>query len=276
MTLSDTAAGHRMGAVSERTRFSNDAFMTRVREYLTMEATARQIDGPEAGNALEQGLADNVFYDFDADSVTAIWHAVEDIALEEAGGSLLAALQELPWLKSQRERYESLALTLDRVEVVGAGVPPRRLPRLKLLPDKKAAARKFRAVMYEGLRVQVAFVAEQENHARDFDARRFTGFYTFDPGLLARLRADLVEFVSGRSESFREFARQRAIYEAGRELQRELAMQKDALAKAVRRLRLDGQRYRPRQFVSDFEKGLSRLGEWKHKMPRLIAQAEEN
>jgi len=86
----------------------------------------------------------------------------------------------------------------------------------------------------------------------------------------------LMDLVAGRSDGFREFARQRAIYEAGREIQRELAAQKDALAKAVRRLRLDGERYRPRQFVAELEKGLSRLVEWKNKMPKLIEQVEEN
>jgi len=82
--------------------------------------------------------------------------------------------------------------------------------------------------------------------------------------------------LAGRSDSFREFARQRTIYEAGRQIQQEFAMQKDALAKAVRRLRLDGERYRPRQFASDLEKGLNRLVEWKNKMPKLIEQAEGN
>ena len=250
--------------------------MTRVREYLTIEATTRQIDGPEAANALEQGLADNIFYEFDADSLVAIWHAVEDIALEEASGSLLAAIQEFPWLESQRERYASLALTLDHIDVIGAGAIPRRVPRSRFVADKKGSARRFRAVIYQGRAADVAFVAEQQGNAKDFDARRFTGFYTFDGGLIARLRGDLLDLVGGRGESFREFARQRAIYEAGRELQREFAVQKEALAKAVRRLRLDGERYRPRQFVSDLEKGLSRLVEWKSKMPRLIARVEGN
>ena len=256
--------------------FSNDAFITRVREYLTMEAITRQIDAPDAGNALDEGLADNVFYNFDADSVLAIWHAVEDIALEEGSGSLVAAIQEFPWFESQRERYESLALTLDQVEVIGAGPLPRRIPRLKFVADKKGAMKKFRALVYEGPHVEVAFVTEQENGAKDFEARRFTGFYTFEAGLVGRLRADLMELLAGRSESYREFARQRAIYDAGREIQRELAIQKEALANAVRRLRLDGERYRPRQFVSDLEKGLSRLVEWKNKMPKLIEQVEEN
>ena len=241
-----------------------------------MEATARQIDGPEAVNALEAGLADNIFYEFDADSVVAIWHAVEDLALEEASGSLVAAIQEFSWVEAHRERYEQLALTVDHVEVIGAGAAPRRMARMKWLADRKGAVKRYRAAIYEGPEVQVAFVAEQANEAKEFEARRFRGFYTFDAGLVARLRADLIDLVAGRSDSFREFARQRTIYEAGREIQRELAAQKEALAKAVRRLRLDGERYRPRQFVAELEKGLSRLVEWKDKMPKLIEQVEEN
>ena len=250
--------------------------MTRVREYLTMEATANQVDGAEGGNALDQGLADNFFYEFDADSLVAIWHAVEDIALEEGAGSLLASMQEFSWFETQRERYEQLGLTVDKVELIGIGAVPRRTAHLKFLPDKKGAAKPFRGLIYAGARVQMAFFAEQKNQAKEFESRRFTGFYTFDEGLIARLRADFLDLVAGRSDTFREFARQRAIYEAGRQIQREFAIQKDALARAVRRLRLDGERYRPRQFASDLEKGLSRLFEWKNKMPRLIERAEGN
>ena len=256
--------------VSDRTRLSNDAFITRVREYLTMEATTRQIDAPETGNALDNGLADNVFYAFDADSLLAIWHAVEDIALEEASGALVAAVQQFSWLESQRERYEQLALTLDEVEVIGTGPTPRRIPHLKTVTDKRGALKRLRAILYTGPRTQVAFVAEQANEAKDFDARRFSGFFTFEPALVARLLEDMKEL------NFREFVRQRAIYDAGREIQRELAMQKEVLAKAVRRLRVDGQRYHARQFVSDFEKGLDRLLAWKNKMPKLIDQVEES
>src|SRR5688572_31111317 len=105
--------------------------MIRVREYLTMEAAANQIDGADGGNAWNHGLADNVFYEFDADSVTAVWHALEDIALEEASGSLTAAVQEFSWVEAQRERCEQLALTLDDVEIIGNGAAPRGVPRLK-------------------------------------------------------------------------------------------------------------------------------------------------
>ena len=250
--------------------------MTRVREYLTMEAAARQIDGPDAANALDEGLADNIFYELDADSLVALSHAVEDIALEEAAGPLVTAIQWFPWVEAHRERYESLALTLERLDIIAFGNIPRRIPRARFVVDKKGCAKRFRAVIYEGQAVQVAFVAEQQNKAREFEARKFAGFYTFDAGLVARLQADLLDLVAGSADSFREFARQRAIYEAGRELQREFAMQKEVLARAVRRLRLDGERYRPRQFVSDLEKGLNRLVEWKSKMPRLIAQVEGN
>lgn len=241
-----------------------------------MEATAKQIDGPQNENALDRGLADNVFYEFDADSLVAIWHAVEDIALEEGGGSLIAGIQEFSWFESQRDRYEQLGLTLDKVELIGAGALPRRTARISFVPDKKGAVKRFRGLIYTGPRVQVAFFAEQQNAAKDFDTRRFTGFYTFDEGLIRRLRADFPDLLAGRSDSFREFARQRAIYEAGLQIQRELAMQKDALAKAVRRLRLDSKHYRPGQFALDLEKGLSRLFAWKNKMPKLIARIEEN
>ena len=231
-----------------------------------MEATTRQIDAPERRNALDSGLADNVFYEFDADSLVALWHALEDIALEEASGSLIATIQEFPWLESQRERYEQLALTLDNVEVIGSGAVPRRIPRTKFTTDKKGALKRYRSLLYKGPHVQAAFVAEQMNEAKDFEARRFTGFYTFEARLVDRLHADLI----------REFARQRAIYDADREIQRELAMQGEALAKAVRRLRLDSGPYRTRDFISELEKGLSRLVQWKNKMPKLIEQVEGN
>jgi hypothetical protein len=43
---------------------------------------------------------------------------------------------------------------------------------------------------------------------------------------------------------------------------------------AVRRLQLDGERYRVGHFASDLEKGLSRLHQWKTRMPQILARAE--
>jgi len=50
----------------------------------------------------------------DAEAAMAIGHAIEDLALEEANGSLLGAFQGSEYFEPHRERYRQLAATIDQ------------------------------------------------------------------------------------------------------------------------------------------------------------------
>jgi len=242
-----------------------------------MDASIRETDasGNPGHSALADDLRENTFYTFDAEAANAVCRAIEDLALEEANGSLLAGFQEFAYFdEAHRERYDQLAATIEHVEVLAAGKTPRRTRHLKFTRDATGACREFQLVLYDGHRRQALFVGRQINKTRALDEREILGFYTFSPRLIGRIREDVLNLAGGRCSSLREFMRQRAIDQAAKQLKTEFSRQKEMVDTAVRRLQLDGERYRAGNFASDLEKGLSRLHQWKTRMPEILARAE--
>ena len=261
--------------VATKKYFSNRELLSSVREYLPAEAVAREIDaGGKTGNrVLHRELSDNTFYQFDAETVSAIGSAIEDLALEEADGSLLACFQDFNTFEAHRERYGHLAMTIDRVEVLGGGKVPPRIPSLRFIPDR-GGCNKFWAVLYQGRQSPALLICQQANQAKLFEEKTFVGFYTFDPALIGRMRQGLLDLARGRSPALAEFARQQTIDRAVKEVKREFVREREALSQAVGRLQVDDERYQVGQFKSDLEKGLLRLHHWKTRMPQINARAE--
>ena len=121
--LSGSVEQTKSHVVVSKKNFSNDALLSRVREYLPMDALVREtdVDGNATGDEAPRAFAPNTFYVFDAEALGAFCHGIEDLALEAANGSLLAAFQTFENFKAHRERYCHLAVTVDSVEVLGAG-----------------------------------------------------------------------------------------------------------------------------------------------------------
>ena len=230
--------------------------------------------GKSAGPAVLRNLSENRFYFFNAEAMSALCHATEDLALEEANGSLLAAFQQFRDFEPHRERYAQLAATIDRVDVLATGRTPRRARRIRFITDSKASCREFRMVLCEGRRHQALVFARQKNKAARFDDKQFTGFYTFDAGLISRVRRDLEDVIAGRSAALREFGRLRAIDQAAKQMNMAFSRERDALSNAVRRLQLEGDQYQAGHFTSDLEKGLSRLHQWKTRLPDILGRVE--
>ena len=262
--------------VVSKKHFSNDGLLDRVREYLPTDALLRETDadGKAEGTELPQALAPNTFYVFDAEALGAFGHAIEDLALEEANGNLLAAFQTFDNFEPHRERYGHLALTLDNVEVLAAGPFQHRVRRVKFIKDGQSACRQFWAVIFEGRGGQCLFIARQTNRAAAFEEKQFAGFYTFNPWLVTVLRANLLSLAAGQGSSLREFIRQQAIDQAAKLIKLQFLREREAVDLAIRRLQLDGQRYLPNHFAADLEKGLSRLHEWKARLPEILARAD--
>ncbi len=241
-----------------------------------MDACIRELDAPDqAGRDLIPGsFSDNEFYRFNAEGLAAFCHAIEDFALEEANGKLLASFQDFKYFEADRERYEQLAITIDSVEVLAAGRMPRRIPRVRFVRDPKGACRDFRLILYEGKRRQAMLVGQQINRADAAEEKEFCGCYTFSPSLIRRLRHDLDDLVGGRCSALREFMRLRAIDQAAKQIQREFSREKEALDAAMRRLQMEAERYPIANLTSELERGLSRLNQWKTRLPQMLAQAE--
>src|SRR5262245_59282083 len=110
-----------------------------------MNAEIREIDSDGRAGAVVAGpeLKADTFYSFSAQAVCSLSHAVEDVALDEAQGTLLSAFQNLRNFEAHRERYGQLAATIDGVQVLGAGRKPRPARRIKFFADTKGRLRRF-------------------------------------------------------------------------------------------------------------------------------------
>ena len=261
-----------------RKGLSNHEFLGRVREYLPDENGICETDG--SGKCLQSirlsDLEENTFYLFDSDAALAFSHTVEDFALEDANGSLLAAMQSAEQFAPHRERYRQLAATLRNVELIACGKLPRCHARLRFSRDAAASAKSFWMVLYEGRKCQAMFLGEQANDAKDFDEKQFTGFYTFNPRIISQAREDIAESIAGRQPQLRQFAKLHKIDRAAKHLKIEFAREKNAIDIAIRKLQSHGKKYRGKHFLADLNKTLERLNRLQTHLPELIVEQQKN
>ena len=229
--------------------------------------------GRPSGSAISTGMVENHFYLFDAEAVLAVSHAIEELALEEANGFLLATMQDFKNFEPHRERYWQLAATLEEARVIGKG---KRLPRhghLKFLATNDRALGQYWTVLYQGHQRQAMLVCRQANEAKDFEKRLFEGFYTFNTGLIIRVRRDIEGIMARRASQMREFERVRAIDHGAKQLGLQFTREHKAVEDALRKLQIAGDRYQPRHFAADLEKSLNRLKLLSDKLPGLMGAA---
>lgn len=252
---------------------SNEDFLRHVRDYLPMDSSVWNTD--EKGNpcscAISSGMVENHFYRFDADAVLAASHAIEELALEEANGFLLATMQEFGHFEPHRERYWQLAATLEEARVIARGRRPPRHGHLKFMATSHRALKPLWTVLYQGHHRQAMVVCRQANGAKHFEQKQFDGFYTFSPTLIARVRRDVEDILAGRAARLREFERLEAIDRAAKRLGAEFAREHKNVEDALRKLQIAGERYPARHFAADLEKSLSRLRVLTGKLPDLAA-----
>jgi hypothetical protein len=264
--------------VGSKRHFSLPAFLASIREYLPMDAVIRETDakGNAGANALYGELAESTFYIFDADAMCAIGHAIEDLALEEGNGQVMSAFQSFANFEAHRERYCQLAATIDRVQVLAAGTKPRAARRIQFIRDVRSAGKAFWMVSYEGRHRHALLVCRQMNRPEYFEDGIYTGFYTFDLQLVERFRKDLIESARGAGSGLREFGRLQALDRAAKQIQQEFAREKETLSAAFRKLMRSGGEYHAESFAADLDKGLSRLLQWKTRLPEMLARAESH
>jgi hypothetical protein len=237
-----------------------------------MDATVWNTDehGRPCSRAVTNGLLEDHFYLFDAEAILAASHAIEELALEEANGTLLATMQGFKHFEPHRERYWQLAATLAEVRVLAHGKQPSRHGHLKFIPAIPAVLRPFWAVLYQGKRRQALLVARQTNRANLFEEKRFEGCYTFNRELIARVRRDLDQLLAGRAERMAEFERLLAIDHAAKRLAAEFTREHKAVESALRKLHTAGQHYPPRHFEATVQQSLNRLKRLTDRLPDLV------
>lgn len=253
--------------------FSNQDFLGRVREYLPSKTGIIETDA--SGNFLDEipleQVIENTFYRFDSDALLAFSHTLEDLALEEGSGALLAALQSPEQFDLVRDRYWQLAATLDEVEVITSGKLSRCHDRLKNCHDARRLVQKFWMVLYEGKNFQALFLCEQANDAEKFEEKQFVGFYTFNSRIVTQAREDMADALGGRCPELRQFAHARKIDRAAKHLKIEFAREKEAMEIAIEKLRNHGEDYQSHHFLADLDKTLERLNRLQTHLPEMIA-----
>ena len=266
----------RFSGVSSNKPLANRDFLRRVRDYLPMDAAVWDLDGTgQSGlSTPADELTDNLFYRFDADSMAAVSHAIEDLALDEANGFLMASFQDLKNFEPHRERYWQLAATIDEVHILTSGRKPRRGGRLQFKSIDNTALTSFWTVLYQGRRAQALVLSRQVNDSEIIEEKQFVGFYTFDSRIISRTRQDLTEALAGRSATLPEFDRLSAIDQAGKQIRLEFNREKTALETALGKCQADGQSSRLRHFLGELDQSILRFGQLKERLAALLAQSQ--
>lgn len=224
-------------------------------------------EGNPDGDGITDELDENTFYLFHPEGLQAVTHAIEDIALEEGRGKLMAAVQDYKQFEPQRERYWQLAATLDDVQIIATGKSPRKNGRLKYCNDSKSLFKKFWIVIYEGLHCRTMFLAEQSNKATHFEEKKFIGFYTFNSKLIDQAAEEIANVLGGHCPHLKQFHQLHTVDRAAKQIAIEFAREKKAMEIAISKLQDHGCGYHPENFIKDLDKTLERLKEWKTRLP---------
>lgn len=257
---------------------SNQEFLGRVREYLPEGNGICETDwtGECLASIRLSNLEENTFYLFDADAALAFSHTVEDFALDDANGCLLATMQNAAQFGPHRERYRQLATTLKKVELIACGKLPRCNAHLKFKSDTAASIKSFWMVLYEGRKCQAMFLGEQVNDVESFDEKKFTGFYTFNPRIISQAREDMAECIVGHRPQPRYFEQLNKMDRAAKQIKVEFAREKNAMDIAIRKLKNHGKKYRGKHLLADLNKTLERLNRLQTHLPELIVEQQKN
>ena len=248
------------------------AFIASVRAYLLTDAHIRHhtAEGRPGSDAMPGALQENRFYYFDEDACQAFFHAIEDLAMEEAQGTLVALVSSFKEFEGHRERYEQIGVTLDKVAVAGFGRVPKPIHRVHLSEAPRKLAGDYRMISLHAGKVEVIFIARTAGGG----SHQHLGFFTFNPRLTARMRTALTSALKGKGSELREFERLLGVDQAAKQIEADLNRQRDAVDRAMLELREGGDPVRTGRVATELEKGATRLSEWKNRLSAMMAQLQ--
>jgi hypothetical protein len=263
--------------VPKRATLSNERFLRRVQEYLPMDAAIWNTDerSRPCCEVLPATLKAHRFYLFDAEAIHAMTHAISELALEAAEGSLWGCLQTFREYESHREHCWQLAATLGEVRVFGEGRLPARHGRVRFVPGQGRGLGAYWAVIYQGARTQIALVGRQVKPARQFVDRQFLGFYTLEAAVVSRLRADLEALAQGKARSLAEHTRLQGLDQAGKALRCRFDFELHSIEAELARLRSHPGAAAASRLESAGERMGGRLGLFVQELARLGAVGGE-
>jgi hypothetical protein len=255
---------------------ANDDFLKRVRDYLPMDAAAWELDaaGKPVRKVPQDELKDNTFYGVDAEAMVAASHAIEDLALDEANGFLMASFQDIQNFESQRERYWQIAATIDEVQVIHGGTKPRRDGRVRFASMHGTALERYWVVLYQGRRAQALLLSRQTNAATAVEEKAFSGFYTFDARIIQSVRREVGLMLTKDQTQLSEYERLLAFAAAARLLQESFLREKARLEDSLGRWQARREQHQLAQFTADFDVAMKHFQELKARMADTLGQAE--
>jgi hypothetical protein len=248
------------------------AFLAGVRAYLLTDAHVRHrtAEGHPGGEALPASLLEDRFYYFDEDACQAFFHAIEDMAMEEARGTLVALVPSFKEFSAHRERYEQIGVTIDRVAVAGSGRLPRPIHRVHLTEASRTMADNYRMISLHAGKLEVIFIARSAGGG----SHQFVGFFSFNPRLTQRMRAALTNGLSAGNGELPEFERLLGVDQAAKQIEVDLNRQREAMDRAMLELREGGDSAHAGQVASELEMGAVRMSEWKNRVSAMMAQLQ--
>jgi DICT domain-containing protein len=229
--------------------------------------------GSPCSKAAVDTLEDFTFYGFDADAMVAFSHAIEDLALDEANGFLLASFQDAKRFEPQRERYWQLAATIDEVHVMAVGKKPRPQKGIKFFPVHQSALASFWVVLYQGRRAQAMVIGRQTNDAVEVEERRFAGFYSFDSQVISRTRQNLTDLLDGRSTEVEEYLRLRSVDQTAKLIGVVFRQEQRALEDALGRWQIRGDHCPGGEFLVDLDQTLAHFQQLKERLSKAQPSA---
>jgi hypothetical protein len=230
----------------------------------------RTAEGRPGGEALPASLQENRFYYFDEDACQAFFHAIEDLAMEEARGTLVALVPSFKEFMAHRERYEQIGVTIDKVAVAGAGRIPKPIHRVHLTEASRKIAENYRMISLQAGKLEVMFIAR----AAGGGSHQFVGFFSFNARLAQRMRAALTATLGGGSGELPEFERLLGVDQAAKQIEVDLNRQREAMDRAMVELREGGDPARAGQVATELEMGAMRISEWKNRVSAMMAQLQ--
>jgi hypothetical protein len=124
----------------------------------------------------------------DSQAMLAISHAIEDIAVEEGKGELIATFQDFSNFLPYKARYMRLADELDAVRVWGCGKVPTKCGNVDFIQADEERLLRYWLVLFDSEHARAVLLCKQVNRAVKFEDKKFIGFYSFNPYLVQSIR----------------------------------------------------------------------------------------
>ncbi|MES2308124.1 MAG: hypothetical protein V4507_04620 [Verrucomicrobiota bacterium] len=125
---------------------------------------------------------------FDADTVLAVSNAIIDLSSEVRGGDLIVSFPDFEDYSDYKAVLESIAEDTDSLRVWAFGNPPKNRKNIDFVPMQHTKLQRYHLVLFKNDKSSAVLLCRQINSTNNPDARRYVGFYSFNPYLVESIR----------------------------------------------------------------------------------------